>query len=275
MAIWDYAQSMTPVVILLSLRVGAALSSSPLLTSIAMPRSAKVIFLLVFSICFASLIPAGKIPTVDVGNFNVFISLAAAEIGLGAALGLGVQLAFAAFRFAGTLLDVQLGFGIVQIFDPLSNTKTSILGVAFDQLAVVLFFALGIHYILLYGLAWSVERYPVAQHWPAQQAAVFLIKQAAAIFTLGFALAAPVVFCVLLVEMALGVIAHSLPQMNMLVLGMPVKIVTALLALIFWMPEASAAISRIFGSISSIWFNLLAIGSHQPVHIASLGQVVR
>jgi flagellar biosynthetic protein FliR len=162
-----------------------------------------------------------------------------------------------AFTFAGRLLDVQVGFSLVRVFDPLSNTRGAVITTAIDQVGVLLFFLLNVHHVLLRGLAWSIERYPLGRAWPLASAVGPLLKQVSSMFVLGLALAAPVVFCLLLVELALAVIAHSLPQMNMLVIGFPIKIVVGMVALALWAPEMNAAVARIYQSIYSSWNQML------------------
>jgi flagellar biosynthesis protein FliR len=153
------------------------------------------------------------------------------------------------------------------VFDPLSNVRASIVTTAFDQLAVLLFFLLNIHHVLLRGLAWSLERFPIGRQWPLSAALVPLLKQVSAMFMLGFALAAPIVFCILLVELALGVMAHSLPQMNMLMVGLPVKIVVGLVALVLWAPEMGGVFNRIYESIFSTWNQVLAVSAPDPIEL--------
>lgn len=77
-------------------------------------------------------------------------------------------------------------------------------------------------------------------------------------FGLGLALAAPVVMCLLLVDLALGVVSRNLPQMNMLVLGVPLKVVVALAALSLWMGGVGHTMNRAFGSIYRTWDGIFA-----------------
>lgn len=257
------------MVFLLSLRVGATFAMSPLLSS-AMPGTAKVLLVLGLSAALSQLLPLPALQPNLLDNMGLLFTAAFSELALGASLGLGIQLAFGAVSFAGRLLDIQIGFGLVQIFDPLSNARASIVGTAFDQLAVLMFFLLNIHHVLLRGLAWSLERYPLGQPWPLSAALLPLIKQVSAMFVLGFALAAPIVFCVLLVELALGVIAQSLPQMNMLMIGLPIKIVVGMLALAIWAPEMGGVLTRIYESIFTTWNQMLAVSPHA---VPAMGRV--
>lgn len=246
------------MVFLLSMRIAGAFVQSPLLSAKAMPGLARMLLVLGLAIGFSFALALPELPTSLLESPGALFMAGFAELSLGACLGLGVQLAFAAFSFAGRLLDVQMGFGLVQIFDPLTNVRTSIVSTAFDQLAALMFFLLSVHHVLLRGVAWSLERYPLAEPWQMGVALVPLLKQVSALFALGFALAAPVVFCILMVEMALGVVAHSLPQMNMLMIGLPVKIVVGLIALALWTPEMGGVLQRIYESIYSTWNQIVS-----------------
>ncbi|HVE54302.1 MAG TPA: flagellar biosynthetic protein FliR, partial [Ramlibacter sp.] len=219
-----FAAPWLATVFLLSLRLGAAFAFSPLLNVSAVPASARVVLVLALAGALSALLALPAVPARMLDHPELLFVAAFSELALGAALGLGIQLAFAAFTLAGRLLDMQIGFGLVQLFDPLSNVRSALITTAFDQLAVLLFFLLNIHHVLLRGLAWSLERFPLGQPWPLENALEPLLRQVSAMFTLGIALAAPVVFCILMVELALAVLAHALPQMNMLVIGIQVKV---------------------------------------------------
>jgi flagellar biosynthetic protein FliR len=89
------------------------------------------------------------------------------------------------------------------------------------------------------------------------------VKAVSGLFVLGFSLAAPVIFCILLVEIALGVISRNLPQMNMFVMGMPLKAAIGLGALAFWQSGIGAVMTKVYGSIYSVWadlFNSASLG---------------
>jgi flagellar biosynthetic protein FliR len=169
-------------------------------------------------------------------------------------------MAFAGFALAGRLADIQAGFGVAQVFDPLTRTHLPILSSAIGLFAVVFFFAVNGHHALLRGIAFSVERMPVGAGWSASAAAEPLTRQAAVLFGLGFALAGPIVLSLLLLEFALGVVSRNLPQMNMLVLGIPVKIVAGLLALSVWATALAAPAGRLYAGIFQAWTAWLSTG---------------
>jgi flagellar biosynthesis protein FliR len=252
--IWNAATGAWPslqVVFLLSLRVATTFLMTPVLYAMPMPTVVRMLLVLSLSLTIALGIAAPvNMARVDTG---ALWSAAFAEVALGATLALGILLAFAAFDVAGRLLDIQIGFGIAQVFDPVSQRQIPVLTSMFSNLAVLLFFLVNGHHALLRGIAYSTERFPVGGAWSLSPAVAPVLKQVGGLFSLGFALAAPVVFCILLVELTLGVIARNLPQMNMFVLGIPVKIVVGLAALSLWFAGLGGVMTRVYDSIYVTW----------------------
>lgn len=246
-------------VMLLSVRIATLLLLTPILYAVSMPMTVRALVILgiacVLALPFSA---AGVVPLHDVGGLMQAVMREAA---IGATLGLGVLVAFAGFMLAGQLIDVQAGFGMAQVFDPATRTRVPIVSATFGLLAAVFFFVVDGHHALLRGLAYSVERFPVGQGWEGASAAAPLVRQVTGLFTLGFALAAPVVLGLLLVEFALGVLSRNLPQMNALVLGLPVKIIVALFALAAWATGFAAPAARLYAGIYEAWAAWFAAGA--------------
>jgi flagellar biosynthetic protein FliR len=235
---------------LLWLRISAMFLLTPLLHTFAVPPTVRVLF----TLCLALALAAGlsvEVP-LDVST-GALIAASAAELALGAAMALAVLTAFAAISMAGRMLDVQVGYGMAQVFDPTTQRQTTPLAAGFDRLAVVFFFVLDGPHALLRGIAFSLERFPLGRPWSPSAAAGPLLQHVAGLFGLAFSLALPVLACLLLVELGLGVLARNLPQMNLFVVGAPVKIGVGLAALALWTAGASEAMGRIYASIYRTW----------------------
>jgi flagellar biosynthetic protein FliR len=238
-------------VLLLATRIAALLLLTPLLYAVAIPATVRV--LLVVALACVLALPFADAAAVSVHAPGALFAALLGEATIGATLGLGVLLAFAGFSLAGRLLDVQIGFGMAQVVDPLTRARLPIVSAVLGLLAVVFFFLVEGHHALLRGIAFSVERFPLGGGAPASAAAEPLLRQGAALFTLGFALAAPVVLGLLLLDFVLGVVARNLPQMNMFVLGLPAKILVGLFALSVWATEFGAPARRLYGGIHQAW----------------------
>jgi flagellar biosynthesis protein FliR len=255
-------------VLLLSVRLGAVFLATPLLAAASVPVTIRVLLVLGLSAALA-----GFAPTVGdaAPNAAVFVldhpgavlQAAATELALGATLAVGIHLAFATFAVAGRVLDIQIGFGLGQVLDPLSNTQLPILTTLFNQLGVIVFFLANGHHALIRAIAYSLSSFPVGQPWPIEAGYGPILKQVGGLFGLSFALMAPVVFCIFMVELSLGVLARNLPQINMLTIGIQIKIVIGLVALALWFAGIGTAMNRVYAAIYQNWTEILAAG--QPV----------
>lgn len=240
-------------VFLLSLRLGAAFLATPILPAAGIPTVVRVLVVLALATALSFSLPGADVAQSITGHLGSLVQAALSELALGMTLALGILLAFAAFTTAGQLLDVQIGFGMSQVLDPATNARMPIFSTAYNQAAVVVFFLMNGHHALLRGLAYSLERFPLAQPWPLAAALAPITKQVVGLLGLSFALAAPVVFCLLLTEMALGVVAKNLPQMNMLTMGIPVKIVVGGIAGSLWFAGIGNMMTRVYDEIYKNW----------------------
>jgi len=241
---------------LLALRIAATFLMTPVMYAAPLPPSMRVLLVLTLSVALAAGFPA---PVARWSGWSDFLKAAMPELALGMTLGLGILLAFAAFSIAGQILDVQLGYGMAQIVDPVTRRPVPILTSAFEYVGVLLFFLANGHHAVLRGIQYSVERFPVGEPWPVATTAGPVLEQAGALFGLGFALAAPVAFCILLTEFVLGVVARNLPQMNMFTMGIPVKIVVGLIALSLWFIGVGGLMTRVYAGITAAWSDIFAV----------------
>jgi flagellar biosynthetic protein FliR len=237
--------------LLLATRLAGMLSMTPPLGSASIPASVRVTFVLALAAALAAGASTHAVAA-SIGT-GAWVVAVLSEFALGATMSLGISLGFAAFTQAARLIDVQIGFGMGQIFDPLTRRQLPVLSGAFNQLALVLFFASDAHLSMLRGLALSIDKFPPGGTWPLDQAAEPLIRQVAALFALGLAIVAPVVLCLILVELGLGVLSRNLPQLNTFVLGIPVKVIAGLAALSVWVAGGTSVMARIHAATFSSW----------------------
>jgi flagellar biosynthetic protein FliR len=252
-------------VLLLSLRLAPLFLLTPLLGAAGVPVIVRVLLVVGLAaglfMGLPGVVESARSAVLGIDGVGALIGAGFTEVALGATLALGIHLAFAAFAVAGQLLGIQIGFGLGRVLDPASSATVPILTSAFNALGVLVFFMVDGQHALLRGVAYSLERFPLGRPWPLEAAFAPILRQFAGLFSLGFALAAPVVFCILLVEMALGVVARNLPQINMLALGIPVKIVVGLLALSLWFGGVGGVMTRVYASIYRTWDAIFAVVS--------------
>lgn len=238
-------------VLLLATRLGALVVVAPPMASAQVPALVRMGFIVALATSLAFALPHAQLDRAL--PMETLMPAMVSELAIGLPMALGVAFAFAAFTAGGQILDVQIGFGMSQLFDPLTRQRLPVLSTALAQLATISFFILNGHHALFRAVALSLERYPLGRPFPSGAAVGPLIAQGASMFSLGFALVAPVVFCLLLAELGLGVLARNLPQVNIFAIGLPVKVVVGLVALAAWLSAAAPMITRVHRSVLEGW----------------------
>jgi flagellar biosynthetic protein FliR len=166
-----------------------------------------------------------------------FSFLVVKEIFVGISIGFASSLLFVAVQFAGRLVDTEMGFAMVQLIDPFSDTEATVTGQFQILIFSIIFLLIHGHYFMLIAVKKSFEVIPLfTAHIPDSNTANLFVTMVGNIFILAVRLAAPV-FCVLLLTtVALGVIARTVPQINIFFVGLPLKIGLGLITLAIVLP---------------------------------------
>lgn len=212
-------------------RVGAFLALFPPLNR-GTPMLARAAFAFLVALLIFPVMPVP--PAVP----ESLMELAAAvliEALTGLAMGLMVQVVFAAFYVAGQVIDVPMGFGMVNVVDPQTGQQIPIVAQLHYLLAMLVFLGFNGHHTLLMGLAQSFQLIPPGAAFLAPAAAQVMVEAVALMFYLAFRMALPVLASIFVIDVSLGVIARSVPQVNVFVAGFTLKIGVGLTMLYFAM----------------------------------------
>jgi len=217
-------------VMLLTVRLTAAVALSPALSAYGTPASVRIA--LTFALAALALsngkpVSQASIWVADPLRLAVPIFV---EFGIGAFIGLSTQIVMAGFAIAGRLMDVQIGFSLGSVFDPLTRSNSNVLGMLLSLLAVVLFVATDAHLELIRLVSKSIEVLPIGQI-PNIDDPMRPLLAARWMFAIGFALAAPLTMALLLTDITVGVLSRNMPQMNVLMLAIPIKVIVGLAVL--------------------------------------------
>lgn len=180
------------------------------------------------------------------------------EVAMGLVLGFAVLLVFIGIQFAGQLIGLQMGFGIVNVIDPQSSDQISIMGQFLNILAILLLLSLNGHHMILRALMHSFEVVPLGQVVIKAPVMAKLMVLSAQVFVIGTKIAAPVVVSLFLVSVALGILARTVPQMNVFIVGFPVQIGVGLATLMMTLPLFFVLLQRLLHSMERDLFALLA-----------------
>ncbi len=168
------------------------------------------------------------------------------ELLMGMLIGFVSLLVFIAVKFSGELIGLEVGFGIVNVLDPLSSDQVSLIGEFQNLLATLIFLGINGHHLILRGLAASFDMVPLGGAHLTGLLGQNLIDTTGRVFVLAVQLAAPVMATLFLTTLALGIVARTIPQMNVFIVGFPVKIIVGMAMLMFTLPMFYAALVKMF-----------------------------
>jgi flagellar biosynthetic protein FliR len=211
--------------LLLGLRIGPVFAFAPPFTLVRLPRSFRILFGLGLAVCLVSAFPAATaLPDYGAGTI---VSAAARELMMGLVFCLAFQIVFAALYFAGRTIDVQAGYGLALLIDPTSQSQTPLVGTLFALAAGGIFFAIDGHLELVRLFAASLEAIPLGA-WQMPHSIGRLTAFMGTAFLMAFGVAGIAVLVLFLADAVITMMSRTVPQMNVLILGIQVKTILLL-----------------------------------------------
>lgn len=212
--------------LLVSLRIAPALAFAPPFTLLRVPATVR----LMLAITLAAWLVAGHPQQTWQSDFwsrGLFVT-ATAELLMGIALALTLQMAFAALLTAGRAIDIQAGFGLAVLIDPTTRAQMPLVGTFFAYAAAAIFFATGGPADLLAIWAESVAQVPIGAAVIGGDSVRAIIFYMSAVFVMAFGAAGLVMLVLFVIDLAIAFMSRTLPQMNVLLLGFQVKTLAVL-----------------------------------------------
>lgn len=204
------------------MRISLVVFLLPLFGADNLPATVKGAVCLVLS---AALWPHLSFPgaTMPAAPIQIILLLLS-EMVLGLTLGMIVRFTFVGIQSGGELLAAQMGFSMATIADPSSGIQQTVLSQLMYMVTILVFLVLGGHLLLFRSLADSFALIPpgglVLRPFFVQE----VFNLSAGIFIIALKIAAPLLAALFLMELALALMARAAPQMNLLIIGFPLKI---------------------------------------------------
>ena len=170
-----------------------------------------------------------------------------AEFALGMVLGLGVLIILTGLQLAGELIDQQTGLALGEVANPGLDINSSMTGqylFLFGLTVLLLMEPTGIHLLMISALVDTFQTLPVGSAVVSVDAIDLLRDLVQQSLVLGIQVAAPLLATMSLVALTMGFLGHTVPQINVLVIGFPIRVITSLLILIITMSGTAAAITN-------------------------------
>lgn len=253
--LYQFSEIQALAFVLILLRISTFIVIWPVFSSYSVPAYAKTLMALVISMVVFPIVGWQHL-SASFGSMEI-VWLAGREIFIGLALGFITRLFFYAVSVGGELISLAMGLSSAQMFNPSLNSSGSSIEQFENILASLIFLAINGHHLFLSGLFKSFEAVPLSlgavQFFNPQ----YLGTIVQAVVVAGLKLSAPVMISVLFLNIAMGIAGRAVPQMNVLVMSLPVTILAGFAILLVALPLYFDQTSEVLNSMTEYLFGAL------------------
>lgn len=247
-----------PLLLLMFVRLSVFFIVAPIFSMRGVPGQFKVGFAFFCTILAFFVVSDNETIVIDSSYFVMIIK----EALIGMALGFVAALILYAVQMAGAFIDFQMGFAIANVVDPQTGMQVPIIGNFKYMLAILFLLSMNGHHLMLQGVLKSYELIPAQQLFVpigSEQMARFISSTFVDMFLIAFQLAIPIVGALFLVDVALGILARTVPQVNVFVVGLPLKIFTGFVLLLITMSSFFYLLNKVLTKMIETMGELVAL----------------
>lgn len=161
------------------------------------------------------------------------------EMMIGLSIGFIASIILYALQVAGGFIDLQMGFAIANVFDPQTGIQSPLIGRYLYIFAILFLLSIDAHHMILNGIYESYQFAPIDEFafmFAEGNVARLVSDTVVKMFYIAFQMAIPVVGCLFLVDLALGIVSRTVPQVNVFIVGLPLKIFVSFFVLLLVLP---------------------------------------
>ena len=184
---------------------------------------------------------------------EMYFFLLIKEVLVGVLVGLIGYIIISAIQVAGGFIDFQMGFAIANVMDPQTGAQSPLTGQYLYIIALLFLLSGDGHHLLIDGIVNSYTFIPIDAFIPFHDGdiAEFVIKTFNNMFLIAFQISIPIVGCLFLVDVALGIISRAVPQLNVFVVGLPLKILVSFIAILVFLSLYIILAKNLFSAMFS------------------------
>ncbi len=224
------------------IRILAIFSSTPVLSSRALPMRAKITLSLLLAIALQATLPVSTI--VGLTDLRA-ISVTLQQVLIGISIGFSIRVIFSAIELAGEVAGFQMGLNFASFFDPTTNAQSSALARFFGQMAALLFIVMNGPILVLIAVQKSFETFPIDGDILHLLNEMKIYSLGADLFSSALWIAMPIIGVLMFVNLALGIISRVAPQMNIFAVGFPVTLMVGLMTVALMLPMLEQSFTQL------------------------------
>jgi flagellar biosynthetic protein FliR len=217
---FDTATNFIPTFVLVFFRLAGLTLYAPLFGSARIPRRIRVMLVLVLA---AGVTPGVRLPQAMPDTIWGIALGIGGEMAFGLAMGMVLSFVFVAVQWAGEIIGQQMGFNLGEVFDPQFGGQSSALGDLYFMFTLVVFLLIGGHRAMVRGVRASFDALPLFSVGVTQDVLTLILDLFRAATVLAFQIAAPVLVTLLVVDLVLGLIGRTIPQMNVMSAALSIR----------------------------------------------------
>ena len=250
----DSALQFVPVFVLVVFRLAGMALYAPLFGSARIPRRVRVMLLLVLA---AGIAPGVRPPaTLPESTWGLAVGIGG-EMAFGLAMGMVLSFVFVAVQWAGEIIGQQMGLNLGEVFDPQFGGQSTVMGDLYFMFTLVVFLIIGGHREMIRGVRASFDALPLLSVGVTHDVLTLLLDLLHAATILAFKIAAPVLVTMLIVDLVLGLIGRTIPQMNVMSAALSIRagigILVVFLGLYLTADVIRAAVERSMEQVRIGW----------------------
>jgi len=223
------------------IRPGAAFFAAPIFGMAAVPVQLRLVVSLAVGMAGLAAVPF-QLPPDGVSSVAGIV-LVMGEVLAGLALGFAVQIGFSSALLAGEAIGNTMGLGFASMMSPQTGSASPALGQFLSILATFLFLSIGGHLSLAAIIVDSYRALPVGAAMPSAGSIRGLVMFGGDLFSAGLAIALPVGFALVLVQIVMGFLSRSAPAMNLFAVGLPATLLAGLVLMAIAAPNMGEGIT--------------------------------
>ncbi len=224
-------------------RILAVMTTAPLFGENSIPARVKVG--LGVLITLAIMPGLEDLPTVPPTSWEGLLILVW-QVLIGISIGLTIRVVFYAVQAAGEIIGLQMGLSFATFIDPNTNANTSVLSRLFNMVTLLVFLAVDGHLLILAGLHYSFEVLPISPVALAQDGLGEFISWAGQTLMLGLLMGLPLVTTLLTINLSMGILNRTAPQLSVFAVGFPLSLLAGLVMLTIVLPQTTPFLERLF-----------------------------
>lgn len=235
--------------LLIIMRISSFVLTAPLFSHRSIPARVKIAISVWLSVVVISATPEISLEYTGVVGYAVLVIQ---ESIVGMILGFMCNLCLYIIHFAGQIIDMEIGLSMANMFDPASGIQVTVTGNLYNYLVMLLLVVTNMYHYVIRGIMDSFSYFNVGQAVFRLGLKDIAVDFMANYFLIALRIVLPVLCCILIMDVVLGVLTKAAPQMNMFAVGIQLKVLIGIILLILLVETIPTVAQFIFDEMKTV-----------------------